>query len=379
MITLKDKKDCAGCGACGAVCPKKCITMERDSLGFVYPAVDEAACVACGACERVCPVLHPEEEQPAPLAVKALRARDEALRAESSSGGVFTLLAREILREGGAVYGAAFDGELRVRHIRAEDEAGLAPLRGSKMIQSAAWEVYPEIRAVLKEGRKVLFTGTPCQVYGLKKYLGGDPEGLVTADLICHGVGSEEVFRRYLADQAREAGSPVKAVSFRCKQTGWRNYAVRLTLASGAVKLKPHAEDGFMRVYLRNYALRPSCYACRFKGNRRLSDLTLADAWGAERYAKELDDDRGLSAVVCRTQKGAELLRRAAEGCAGAEIPAEALERWNASIVRSPLEPQNNADFVREILAAPYRATVSRYCRTSLLKKLKRRIRALIG
>lgn len=304
MIQLTKKADCCGCGACAQRCPKNCIEMEPDSEGFLYPRVDKEVCVDCGLCEKVCPVL--VKQMPQTNAVEAYGAyiRDEGLRLRSSSGGVFSVLAQEILSRGGVIAGAAFEEDFSVRHILVEKDEQLNRLRGSKYVQSRVEDTYIRIRSLLEQGRTVLFTGVGCQVAGLKTFLGSDYENLYTVDVLCHGVPSPKMWKHYLEEQEQRFGAPVEAASFRNKRRGWKNFSMALDFENHEHYNEVLAVDTYMRLFLANICLRPSCHSCRFKDVPRLSDLTIGDAWGIEKHMSDLNDDRGTSVVLVNSQKG---------------------------------------------------------------------------
>lgn len=238
MIEIKNKKDCCGCHACVSVCAKHCITMQTDSEGFLYPVVDKDSCTDCGLCEKVCPVIH----QSAPVGPQATYIainRDEGIRLQSSSGGIFSLLAEKIISEGGVVFGARFDENWDVVHAWTDTIEGIAPFRSSKYVQSRIGNTYREARAFLQQGRKVLFSGTPCQIAGLKKYLRKEYDNLLTVDFICHGVPSAGVWQRYLSELREELRAErgvgkntvplsmdelpvITGISFRDKTNGWK-------------------------------------------------------------------------------------------------------------------------------------------------------------
>lgn len=240
MINILDKKDCCGCASCVQVCPKQCISMNEDCEGFLYPKVDSAACIDCGLCEKVCPVIN-QNEPKEPLAVYAAMNSNEKIRLKSSSGGIFTLIAEQILADGGVVFGARFNENWEVIHDYAETVEGLEPFRGSKYVQSLIGDNYKYAKQFLLEGRKVLFSGTPCQIAGLKKFLCKEYENLLTVEMVCHGVPSPKVWRDYL--QYRRAQHVVgknavsssidelpviTGISFRDKISGWKKYGFKI-------------------------------------------------------------------------------------------------------------------------------------------------------
>lgn len=297
MIKIADKSSCCGCEACRNVCPRQCITMQEDREGFVYPEVDATACVDCGLCETVCPVLHPGQRR-LPVEAYAARNRDESVRLASSSGGVFTRLAEWILDRGGVVFGARFNEKWEVVHDYAETREALARFRGSKYVQSRIGDTYRQAERFLKEGRMVLFTGTSCQIAGLKRFLRREYDNLLAVDVICHGVPSPKVWRRYLNDLTEGTPESISSVSFRDKQEGWRNY--RLSIKAKETELshvRPYM-GVYSRLYLFELMSRPSCHTCPSKGGRSCSDMTLGDFWGIERVDPAFDDDRGCSVVL---------------------------------------------------------------------------------
>ena len=300
MIVLKDKKDCCGCHACVSVCAHKAITMSADAEGFLYPTVAKEACTECGLCEQVCPVIH-QATPTRPIKVYAARSKDEAIRQESSSGGIFTLLADAVIREGGVVFGAKFDEKWNVVHAAAENTDEMALFRGSKYVQSTIGDTYKEAKSHLKQGRKVLFSGTPCQIAGLKRYLRKEYDNLLTIDVVCHGVPSPLVWQRYL--EGMRAKGAIKDVAFRDKTRGWAQYAFRIRTEEQTLLLPP-SENPFMRGFLTDLYLRPSCHACPARCGKSGSDITLGDFWGIQAVHPEMDDNKGCSAIMIHTARG---------------------------------------------------------------------------
>jgi coenzyme F420-reducing hydrogenase beta subunit len=311
-----DKKNCTGCGACAASCEH--LTMLIDDEGFRYPHTD-SACNQCGECLRICPMVvgegsgvrqHPgaldlnDAQSKAYPKVFAAWNKDDAIRKESSSGGVFTLLAQQVVASGGLVIGAAFDKELNLRHCVVDTVAGLAALRGSKYIQSDTGNVFVKVLAAVKQGRAVLFTGTPCQVAGLTSFLECKPQELLTCDLVCHGVPSEKIFRKYIQGLEANTGAKAVAVSFRNKKLGWKRYSVRIDFANGAVCETPMERDNYIRTFISDLCLRPSCYCCPFSTIPRQGDITLADYWGVAAAHPTIDDDHGVSLIFVNSDKG---------------------------------------------------------------------------
>ena len=197
MIRITNNSDCCGCEACKQICPKNSISMRRDAEGFLYPTVDMSSCIGCHLCERICPMLIRGTER-RPLEVLAAKSSNEAVRLSSSSGGIFTPLAERTLRRGGVVFGAKFNDKLYVEHTGVESEEELSALRGSKYLQSIIGDSYKRAEEALKGGREVLFSGTPCQIAGLRGYLRREYESLLTVEVVCHGVPSPKVWQEYV-------------------------------------------------------------------------------------------------------------------------------------------------------------------------------------
>lgn len=350
MIEISDKKDCCGCSACVGSCPKKCIVLKEDSEGFLYPEVDRESCVECGLCERSCPVLNSKflTNDIKPEAYAAY-VKDEVLRANSSSGGIFSVLAESVLQMGGVVFGAAFDHDFSVKHIAVETSAELERLRGSKYVQSRIENTYEEAKDFLDCGRIVLYTGTACQIAGLKAYLKKTYENLYTLDVLCHGVPSPKLWKKYVAEQEKTHGGTVRQTFFRHKEYGWKMYAVSLEFSNETAYRKKHPEDIFMRLFLANICLRPSCHACKFKGLLRPSDITLGDCWGIEKTMPEMDDDRGTSVVLIHSQKGKALLDSVGEHLVRKKGEADVLLPPTADSRKSVSAHRRRKKFFKEL------------------------------
>ena len=294
MIEIKNKSQCCGCAACVQRCPRLCISLKEDKEGFLYPVVDKENCIDCGLCEKVCPELNVAQER-VPLNVYAVKHKDEEIRMKSSSGGVFTLLAEQIIDEGGVVFGARFDEYWEVMHDYTETKDGLAAFRGSKYVQSKIGNTYQQAEVFLKQGRKVMFTGTPCQIAGLKRFLRKEYRNLLAVDLVCHGVPSPRVWRMYLKEISR--GENITEVNFRSKDVGWKKYKVVVNGKDNLIN-EPFYENAFMQAFLRNFILRPSCYQCLAKSGKSGADVTIGDFWGIENVLPEFDDDKGCGLIL---------------------------------------------------------------------------------
>ena len=307
MINIKDKHNCCGCNACVQCCPKHCISFNKDDEGFYYPQVDETICVNCHLCEKVCPYLnHGIPKQP--ITCYAARNKNEQIRNKSSSGGVFTLIAEIIIENGGVVFGARYDDSWKVIHACAVSKEELAWFRGSKYVQSQIGNTYKQAETYLKGGKYVLFSGTPCQILGLRNFLHKDYENLLTVDVVCHGVPSPGLWHDYFISLNLH---DVCYVSHKDKEKGWRNYSFSVRNKEGKSLF---FESSFFNKYLmafgRNLTLRSSCFRCPAKAGRSGSDLTLADFWGIENICPKMDDNKGTSFVGVNTIKGMEYFNR---------------------------------------------------------------------
>lgn len=306
MIKIQDKTLCCGCSACAMKCPKHCITMQSDSEGFLYPVVNEEDCIDCGLCEKVCHELHPYDECK-PLNVYAAINKDEQVRMNSSSGGMFYLLAEKTISEGGVVFGARFDGDWQVEIDYAETMEDVKPFMGSKYVQARMANAYKDAETFLKQGRKVLFSGSPCQIAGLHHYLRKEYESLITVDFVCHGVPSPKVWGRYLDEVVKAGKQAINDVKFRNKGNGWKkfNFVLSYKQEEKSYSLCSwHQQNHYMRAFLSDMILRPSCHDCRAKQGSSHSDITIADFWGINVEMPEMDDDKGTGLVLVNTEKG---------------------------------------------------------------------------
>lgn len=314
-MKLAEKAKCCGCGACAAVCAKSAVSMTADAEGFAYPEIDESKCVDCCKCVKACPAMTRDEPR-MPKAVYAAYSLDEAERMESSSGGIFSLLARHVFSKCGVVFGAGFDrSDNRVVHKKAECIGELAELRGSKYVQSEMSGIYREVVEAVNSGRLTLFTGTPCQVAAIRR-VAGHPRNLILVDLICHAVPSPLAWRKYLEqreaeakqgrDSARAEGA-IERISFRRKNCGWKRYSLSLLFANDREYLADVGTDPFLRGFLQELYNRPSCHDCGRRELRSGSDLTIADYWQVHEKFPEMDDGKGTSLVLANTARGVEI------------------------------------------------------------------------
>lgn len=309
MISVVPKQSCVGCGACMSVCPVDAISMEPDNEHFLYPKVNEETCTECGECLKVCPALGEMQfDRFANPVVWAALSKDETVRKNSSSGGLFYELARVTIRNKGIVYGAAFNDNFSLVHKSAITEAEIFPLMGSKYHQSATDRIFSEIKNNLDAGKEILFSGTPCQVAGLNTFLKKDYSNLITCDVICHGVASPGVFESYINKLETEHNAKVIEYKFRAKPHSWRHYSTLIRFDNGEEITEPFSQNLFMKGYLADIYLRPSCYDCKYSRIPRVADITLGDFWGIWDIEPGWDDDKGTTALSANSIKGKQLI-----------------------------------------------------------------------
>lgn len=396
MIKIQNKQDCCGCWACVQICPKQCISMVEDREGFLYPNINMSICIDCGLCEKVCPVINQGKERN-PFKVYAAKNRNEKIRLESSSGGVFTILAEKVIESGGIVFGARFDDNWEVVHDSVESIGDLSTFRGSKYVQSRIAGTFKNAEQYLKAGRNVLFSGAPCQIAGLKLYLRKDYKNLFTVDFICHGVPSPGIWRRYLdeefrisecsEDQKRLKHCPILDISFRNKKSGWKNYSFVVQGESvGEVDensfllFDKFDENPFMKAFLSDLILRPSCYFCPAKEGKSGSDITLADYWGIQYVFPDFDDDKGVSAVIVNTDKGEKAFESI--GSDKLESSCDYIVKYNPAIMKSAVKPSERDSFMDMLETEDKISNISdiltEKMKPSILKRAMKRVKRII-
>ena len=305
---IDEVRNCTGCASCCNICPREAIVMKANDEGFLYPSIEENKCVNCGLCYKVCPVENTVEKNAATPECLAMAADDD-LRYQSSSGAIFPLLAEYILKNGGCVCGAAWNNDNLVEHIIISDIKDLPKIKGSKYLQSNVGKVYSAIKKLLDIGKKILFSGTPCQVAGLNAYLGREYDNLLTIDLVCHGVPSSKVYKKYLKDLPLENEEKVINTNFRDKIQGWNPYLIITTTTTNNRYICLADKDVFMQAFLNNLCLREACTNCQFAKFPRQGDITLGDFWGIDRYSKKLNDGKGISLVLPNSTKGKKYIK----------------------------------------------------------------------
>ncbi len=364
-------ESCTGCAACAAVCIQNAIEMRSDLEGFAHPQIKLGLCNNCNICRQICPVnqkLLPNTLSNnqsgiiSPPLVYAAWNTNEQIRMDSSSGGVFTALAENVLKRGGAVVGAAFDANLVVRHILIDKSADIHRLRGSKYVQSEIDpNLYRDIHNMLKNGRYVLFSGTPCQVAGLRGYLRREYDTLWCCDMVCHGVPSPLLLEKYV-QHYNEKGLKLLAVSFRNKISGWKKYSVCKYFDNGEIVADYVFDDAYMAAFLSDISLRLSCYKCQFANISRGGDITIADFWGVSKKYPEYDrDDKGTSLVLVNNVKGKKLLDECGQDLFVGAADLAVAAAGNPALVRPVAHPRRRDDFYRELVKMTFDDVARKY------------------
>lgn len=359
MIVLSNEYECCGCTACQSVCPNDAITMAADREGFKYPHINQDLCVNCHICEKTCPYInriHPSIDYEKCFVGINTNKRERML---SSSGGMFPLFAKWIIDAGGIVFGAAFDAEWCVYHKSAEDLEVLNDLVGSKYMQSDLGHTYKYVKGRLKEGRKVLMVGSTCQINGLKNYLGKEYEKLYCIDFICLGVPSAKIWKDYLEVFFNDY--KIEYINFKDKSLGWHKFSLRI---KGKDKefVRAGKQTYFLGGYFKHLYTRPSCSHCVYKTGNRCSDITLSDCWGGENFAAEMDDNKGMSAIICHSSKGISMFNSVRKEILSKEIRlSDILKKNPGYICSSEVSPQRKK-FWTEYDSISKKELFEKYC-----------------
>ena len=375
---------CTGCSACVSVCPKKCISMKNAGDGVPFPKIENEKCILCNRCEKVCPVLG-KLRKGKYAHVYAAKNKNEIERKESTSGGIFSLLAEYVLDMNGVVFGAAYDNNFSVKHIAVTASSSLSMLQGAKYTQSTIGTVYVEIEKLLKSGKYVLFSGTPCQGEGLKSFLGKEYDNLITVDIICHGVPSPKVWQAYVDYRSQKENNgirPLKINNMRSKASGWSRYgySTEFDYGNGKITRIHNSQDLFMQAFIGNICLRNSCSNCKTKGVERCTDFTLGDYWGIWNQHPEFDDNKGTSVVFVHSLKGQAILEQLRDKADYLEVNIEDAYRENGSLMNSSKPHLGRDEFLAQVTAENFETLVRKYFlqeniqKPRLLKRIMRKL-----
>jgi coenzyme F420-reducing hydrogenase beta subunit len=363
FIVINNPKDCCGCAACLNICPKDAITMIEDEAGFLYPRVNADLCVNCGLCRKVCRFNETSGEAAGEPKVYAAVINDRETLGQSSSGGVFSALANAVLQRGGAVFGAAWGEEFSLSHIAVRSAEELKRLRGSKYVQSSVGTTFREAKALLDAGEYVCYSGTPCQIAGLKAYLKKDYENLLTIDIICHGVPSLRMLKDDLRYVSGRNPDELKDVRFRDKSYGW---GVKGSITAPDKKMKYNAGTSpYYFYFLKGEVYRESCYNCRFPSEKRQGDITLGDYWGIRselvKRLGDVDPDRGVSCVLVNSDKGEKWLERAKDSLSLAASDLASVKKRNGQLVSHSTPLPEHRELLEGYIANGYSSFTNGY------------------
>lgn len=379
MIELKRRQDCCGCTACVSVCPQHCITMQEDREGFLYPVTDTGVCTGCNACNRVCPVINKTGESrtsfPSTSKAYAAAVTDGDILLNSSSGGLFSAIASRTIQKGGIVYGAAWQ-EGEVRHVAVETADGLARLRGSKYVQSRLGGTFAGIRRHLRAGRKVLFSGTPCQAAGLRNFLCKDYDNIVAVEVACHGAPSPKVLRKYMQTLQKQYGDGVQ-LNFRSKPDGWEQYKVTAYTGGTHLFYEGQKENLFMKGFLRELYSRPICHECPFKAGASGADFTLADFWGIKEVLPDFPSYNGASLVLTHSHKAEDIIHDL-DGVIWESVDLGEAVFGNKAMLDCEKPHPERAYFFRQLNRKPFVPLMCKCLDLRPTTKLKLRMRAYL-
>lgn len=386
-IEFVEKNKCCGCEACVQRCPKKAIQFKENNEGFYYPIIDEGKCIKCGLCSKVCPQLEQSAKQSETKFPKAyaVQNKDEKVIMKSTSGGMFSLLAEYVFKNHGVVAGAAYDENFNVHHIIAKNKVDLEKIRGSKYVQSRINDVFIKVESELKKGTLVLFSGTPCQIAGLKKYLMVNYDNLILCDIVCHGVPSNKLFRKYIEYLNSKFKSKVVQYDFRNKEKkGWGLISKVITDNNKVYYIEPEF-DPYYYHFLAGDIYRESCYKCKYANYKRESDITMGDYWGVIKIHPELFGEKGCSLVLVNSTKGEKLIQKISNNAEVIETDLEFASIINKNLKKptSRSDMRNNIyddideqNYIKEHLSVSLSLrAIIKMLTPSFLKKIRNKIR----
>lgn len=374
MIDKLNRSECTGCALCHDVCPKDAITMQADpKTGFQYPVINIDKCINCNLCEKRCPSINKVSKHEKIIKAFAANNKNIETRFESTSGGIFTLLANYIYDIEGVVVGAVWKDKYEVIEFASTDKKELSQLQLSKYVQSNSQNIYSKVKDFLSQDRKVLFVGLPCQIAAITS-LCKDDANLITVDLICKGVPSPLVWRKYIDSIEKETGKTVIYHRSKDKEYGWKRLGVRIDFDDTTADYHSGTEDGFIRLYSKNILMRDSCYLCKYRGLKRMGDITIGDCWGIEKLSPKLDDNCGSSMIFANSIKGIDLLEKIEDNINSVELDTSDIEKYNKGISYNfnvSIDVRNN--FWNDVKTLPFPKLVELYSphtEPSGLKKL---------
>ncbi len=370
-MKLADKTQCTGCGACTCKCSNSAITMKADNEGFLYPHIDVIKCIDCGVCRSVCPVLNPKNKVDGKKVSFGAMSKDENILKLSSSGGIFTELSKIYLNKAGVVFGAAYTDDYKsVLHICVDNEKDLDKLRGSKYAQSNTYEIYKSVKQFLDQGRYVLFSGVPCQIKALNRYLNKEYPRLLTVEVVCHGVPSAQMHGDYIEYLQNKYKSGISSFSQRYKRLNLSGpYYYHARFINGKEYKRVLRTDYIGYFYNQNLIYRPSCYNCQAKQQETSADLTIGDFWGAENYSNFKSGNSSI--IVANTKKGLLAIEEMRGRVDFVEMEFSTISRLNKSMVSSANMPIEREECIKDYLTGGFSNMVNRHYKISLKDRIK--------
>ena len=377
MINNIKKENCCGCSACMNVCPVDAIKMIVDENGFKYPIVDDSKCIHCQKCLKTCPIINKKNNNYIGNSYACYN-KNINERLKSSSGGIFILIAKFIINNKGILYGASFDDNYNVVHTRIKSMKDINKLMGSKYVQSDIGYTYKKVKDDLIDGKIVLFTGTPCQIEGLKHFLNKEYENLISQDIICHGVPSPKVWEKYLEYRKKIDNKNINNIEFRNKDDGWTNFNIKFDYDNDNYK-SIFSNDIYMKYFLSNLSLREACYNCKFKDMYKNSDISLADFWGIEYINKDFFDDNGVSLVIINSKKGEALFNNIKGQIEYIDVDIKEAIKYNSAITKSVEYNKNRTKFFKFLNKKDFNSMEKlSHKKNSFIKRIFRKIKKIL-
>lgn len=358
MPELANRLECTGCTACASVCPNQCIRMAEDTEGFQYPAIDSSRCVECLLCVQSCPICSPLSVPVQENMAYAAYTKNDNIRKDSSSGGIFSEIALVILNQGGVVFGAAYNDQYDVYHVCIETADQLYKLRGAKYAQSSLQGVYSKVKEYLKQKRRVLFSGTPCQIAGLKTFLKSKDELLFCIDFVCHGVPSPKVWKAYIKYRSLldNNGKLPISINMRSKKSGWSFYKYSNVFYYNQKEWSSLSSQSlYMKIFVGDYINRLSCSNCQMKGYDRVSDITLGDFWGIWDIEPDMDDDKGTSLMIVHSCNAKKMLECLSDKIVLKQVTLEQTSKQNQSMLKSSTLQKNRERVIEACLKGEFK------------------------
>lgn len=379
MIQIVEKSKCCGCWACSNICPQECIAMKEDSEGFRYPSVNNDLCIKCGLCIKVCPQLQKNDSDQKPLSF-IIQQRDSDILRHSTSGGFFSAISKYAIEKNGVVFGAAFNEEMELCHQYSETLDGCKKFRGSKYVQSIIGNSYKTAKDFLEKGRIVVFSGTPCQIAGLYSYLRNkEYQNLITVDLVCHGVPSPLLLKKYFSYHSTRSNSKIINYLSRDKYYGYNYSTATIQFEDPNIQYHKGMEaDIMLRLYFKNICSRPSCYSCHFKTLHRVSDFTIFDCWGAPSTSK-LFNKKGATNVFIHTEKGIDVFKAIKNSFIYISSNLEKTIKSDGDMILSsvPMNPQREV-FFEDLNSLDFEKIILKYLGNSKIKTIIAKYKPLL-